>query len=217
MQVVSLIQQKGGVGKTTIAVHLAHQLQQDYPSKRVAVADADPQQSARKWLMRGQQAGCDEISAVAVAQDGEGKSLRKELALIDADLVLVDLPPAIAAVSLRAALYANLMLVPVGASALDLEAARAAIEVCEEAVAIAPHKKYLLVPSKVQQSTAAGRELRSVLQKWGPVTRTSIGLRVAYADAATAGVCIGVHAPNTTAHQEIQSLAREVAESLGGF
>lgn len=213
-QVISIIQQKGGVGKTTLAVHLAHELRAHTSGLRVAVADADPQQSAFKWISRGQANGVQGVSAVQVAADGDGKHLRREIDNIDADLVIIDLPPAIETVSLRAALYADVILVPVGASALDIEAGQAAIDVCEEALALDKTKAFLLVPSKVRQSTAAGRELGTVLKTWGPVARTSIGLRVALADAATAGHGINDYSPNSEAHREIASLAKEVTEIL---
>jgi chromosome partitioning protein len=211
-KIVSVLQQKGGVGKTTIAVHLAHELCRLHPEKAIVVADADPQGSATKWITRGSAAGRTEIRVMPVAVDGEGRGLKRELAALGADIVVLDLPPAVAAVSLRAALYSNLMLVPVGASALDLEAARAALDVCEEATEADSTKKYLLVPSRVQSSTAAGQELRRVLQQWGPVARASIGLRVAFSDAAAAGQGVTTYAPNSAAHQEIQALAAEVCE-----
>jgi len=213
-QVISIIQQKGGVGKTTLAVHLAHELRAQTPGLRVAIADADPQQSACKWIARGQANGIDGITAVHVAADGDGKHLRREIEEIKADLVIIDLPPAIETVSLRAALYADVILVPVGASALDIEAGRAAIDVCQEALDLDSSKAYLIVPSKIRQSTAAGREIASVLKTWGPVARTSLGLRVALADAATAGQGINDYAPSSSAHREVAALAKEVTELL---
>jgi chromosome partitioning protein len=185
-----------------------------YPALRIVIADADPQQSATKWVQRGQARGVDGVTVRQVAADGGGKALRQELAQLEADLVIIDLPPGVEAVSLRAALYSDLMLVPVGASALELEAARAAIEVCKEAVSMQKRKRFLLVPTRVQASTSAGRELRDVLRGWGPVSKASIGLRVALADAATAGEGVATFSPGTLAHAEFQALAREVAGAL---
>ena len=185
-----------------------------HPDWQIAVADADPQQSALKWIERGKAEGINGISAYSVAADGEGRALRAELAAIDADVVIIDLPPAIESVSLRAALYGNLMLVPVGPSALDIEAARDAVSVCEEALGMDGSKEFMLVPSKVRAGTAAGRELASVLAKWGRVSKSSIGLRQAYADAATSGEGITTYAPKSTAHAEIVALAEEIAAAL---
>ena len=215
MKIISVIQQKGGVGKTTVAVHLAHEIKALMPKFKITVADADPQNSALNWIKRGLSRGVNGVSGVAVATDGTGKTLKKELAGIDADLIILDLPPAIEAVSLRAALYSHLILVPVGASSLDLEAAKAAIDVCEEAIAENKDKIFLIVPTRVQTSTAAGKELKDVLKKWGPVSKSSMGLRVSFADAATLGEGITTFAPNTAAHKEITALAKEALLLLG--
>lgn len=215
MKVISIIQQKGGVGKTTLAVHLAHELKAQFPKLRVSVADADPQRSASNWIERGHKRGFKSISVSTVAIDGEGKLLKKEIDAINGDICIVDLPPAIAAVSLRAALYSHLMLIPVGASALDMEAARAALDVCEEAISMKDSKQFLIVPTRIQAHTGAGKELRTVLKKWGPVSKANMGLRVSYADAAMAGEGISSFSPGSEAHAEIRSLAAEASKLLG--
>jgi len=212
IKVVSVLQQKGGVGKTTIAVHLATQIKELFPNLKVALADADPQKSATVWLSSG--ATDSGVSVHQVAVDIEGKRLMDELSSIDADLIIVDLPPAIAAISMRAALYSDLILVPVGASALDIEAARHAVDVCKEAIALDSSKQFLLIPNRVQMNTAAGRELRTVMSKWGPVSRATLCLRVAYADAVMLGVGINTFAPGSPAYQEIGQLAEEVIDML---
>lgn len=212
IKVISVLQQKGGVGKTTIAVHLATQIKELFPHLKVALADADPQKSATIWLSNSH--GTCGVSVHQVASDIEGKQLMDELSSIDADLVIVDLPPAIAAISMRAALYSDLLLVPVGASALDMEAARHAVDVCKEAIALDPTKQFLLVPNRVQMNTAAGRELRSALTNWGPVSKATLCLRVAYADAVMLGVGINTFAPGSPAYQEIGLLAEEVVQMI---
>jgi chromosome partitioning protein len=212
-KVLSVLQQKGGVGKTTIAVHLATQVRETFPKLRVALADADPQQSATIWIKKGN--GKAGVAIYPVAGDGEGENLRRELSKIDADLVILDLPPAIASVSMRAALYSDLMLVPTGASALDIEAAKIAITVCKEAIELDDNKQFLLVPNRVQQNTAAGRELRSVLEKFGPLSEATLCLRIAYADSVMHGVGVNKFAPGSTAYQEIGILAEEVVRLLG--
>lgn len=212
IRVVSVMQQKGGVGKTTIAVHLATQIKDLFPSLKIALADADPQKSATVWLQHSEQD--TGVSVYPVAADVEGKNLMDELSGIDADLIVVDLPPAIAAISMRAVLYSDLILVPVGASALDIEAARHAVDLCKEAIAMDSTKQFLLIPNRVQMNTAAGRELRTVLEKWGPVSKATLCLRVAYADAVMHGVGINSFAPASPAYQEIGLLAEEVIHLL---
>ena len=214
--IISVIQQKGGAGKTTLAVHLAHMITELRPGWRVAVADADPQRSASQWIARGEARGIGGVRGVVIAEDGEGKSLRAELTAIEADVVLIDLPPAIESLSLRAALYADVMLVPVGASTLDLEAARAAVNVCQEAMELDPRKRMLLVPSRVRAGTSSARELRPALARWGQVSDVGISLRVAYSDAATSGEGINTFEPEGQGFIEFVRLASEVLEMIEG-
>ena len=201
--IISVIQQKGGAGKTTLAVHLAHMIADLRPGWRVAVADADPQRSASQWLARGAARGVEGVSGVVIAEDGEGKQLRAELTAIES-------------LSLRAALYADLMLVPVGASTLDLEAARAAVNVCQEAMELDPRKRMLLVPSRVRAGTSSARELRPALEQWGRVSDVSVSLRVAYSDAATSGEGINTFEPEGQGFIEFVRLASEVLGLLEG-
>jgi chromosome partitioning protein len=215
LKIISVIQQKGGVGKTTLAINLAHELKAQFPLLRIVVADADPQKSASRWVARGIRNGVEGITAKAVAEDGDGISLRKELAALDAHLIILDLPPSVSNLSLRAALYSNLMLVPVGASVLDVEAMKAAVDVCEEGILTDKSKSFLIVPTKMQSTTTAGRELREVLKKLGPVSKSGMGLRVAYADAATRGEGITTFAPGSAAHEEVKAIAKEASKILG--
>lgn len=208
--IISTVQQKGGVGKTTLTVHLAHMIHALRPHWKIAVADADPQKSASNWITRGNELGQSMLQGYVVAQDGLGKQMNRELSEIEADVLFIDSPPAIESISLRSALYADLMLIPVGASILDIEAARQTIDVCEEAKAVDPRKKILLIPSKVRQNTSTSRELRPILQEWGEVSQSTIALRVAYADAATHGEGIHSYAPHSASYREMYRLANEV-------
>lgn len=71
MKIITVLQQKGGVGKTTVTVHLAAALASMHPTLLVAVADADPQGSATIWINRGN--GGIGVTAHTVAVDGDGR------------------------------------------------------------------------------------------------------------------------------------------------
>ena len=212
MKIITVLQQKGGVGKTTTTVHLAAALACQHPHLRVAVADADPQGSATIWIKRGN--GGTGVAVHTVAADGDGRNLRAELEAIDADVIIIDLPPALEAISLRAAIRADLLLVPTGPSVVDLSATKGAVSICKEALEYNPTKKYLLVPNRVQHNTAAGRELRGSLAAWGPVSEATLTLRVAFAESAAVGLGVSQYAPESPAAQEIGLLAEEVSRIL---
>lgn len=211
-KIVVSLQQKGGSSKTSLIMHCATMFKHLYPKMKVAVADADPQGSATLWMSKG---AIEDIELVKVARDGDGKQLKKELSDIDADVIWLDLPPYVESVSLRGALYGDVILVPVGPSELDIAAAHRPLDVCAEAVGLDPAKVVLLVPARVREGTASGKELREVLAGMGRVSKASIGMRAAYSDSVSAGVGVNLYAPGTKAYREIYDLTVEIAQELG--
>lgn len=212
VKIVALLNQKGGVGKTTTAVLLATQFKELFPNLKVALADADPQLSASGWIERGPEK--ENIRTYVVAKDREGVDLKTELDGIDADVIILDLPPGLAAVSLRGALFADLIVVPVGPSPVDLDASARAIGICKEVAGYKNNSKFILVPVRVRHNTAMGRELQSTLGQIGPVSKTSIVLREDYAKCFAKGVGVNTFSPGSAAHQEAGLLAEEIATIL---
>ena len=213
MHVITVLAQKGGAGKTTISVNLAVALALQHPHLKVAVADADPQESSFIWLKRGKGASGVSVTKVAVG-DSEGKSLKTDLAALDADIVVIDLPPSLEAISLRGAIHGNLILVPTNPSIVDLSATRKAVAVAKEAIKEMPGKQFLLIPNRVQNNTSSGRQLRDVLKTLGPVSSVTLCQRIAYSEAAIYGIGVSQHAPESPAAQEIGLLAEEVTYLL---
>lgn len=213
-QIVAVASLKGGVSKTTLAVNLACQLAAD--GARVAVVDADPQASAADWSA----AGALPVPVVALPLDDAAQmaAWMQRVRGLDAELVVVDLPPQAGAATLAALMLADLLLIPATPSLMDLRAAARAIELWREARQERgedrPH--VLLVPSRVDRRTYAGREVEAVLHDHGLPVAPAIGLRQAFVDAATAGTWIGQHAPRSVAHVEIQALAAIVRRMTSG-
>jgi len=106
MKTVAIISQKGGAGKTTVAIHLAVAAEQH--GVRTAVFDLDPQASATSWADRRKTPAPAVVAAQAAAQS--------------ADLVLIDSAPNADAASLAAARVADLILIPCRPAAFDLDA-----------------------------------------------------------------------------------------------
>jgi len=130
----------------------------------------------------------------------------------DADLVVIDLPPHTGAATAAALILADLFVVPVAPSGLDLRAAAKALDMLREARAARGDGKpaALLVPSRVDRRTGAGREIEAALHEMGEPVGPAIGLRAAFVDSATSNDWVGSFAPRSIAHQEIAALAAVV-------
>ena len=136
----------------------------------------------------------------------------REVETASADVVVLDLPPRSGAAFSAAFALASLVVVPVGASGADLAATSRLLDLLREAREVNGDGKprCLLVPSRVDRRTAAGRELEGVLYELGESVGPAIVQRSAHADAFGAGVWIGQFAPRSAAHQEIETLASVV-------
>ncbi len=207
MPIVAVGNLKGGVGKSTLTVNLACELA---ASRRVFLVDADAQATAAEWMA----GGLLPVKGEALPLDDERKAAAwiKRVRAADADLVLIDLPPHTGAATAAALIVADLFLVPVAPSGLDLRAAAKALDLLREARQARGQgqPRALLVPSRVDRRTGAGREIEAALHEMGEPVGPAIGHRSAFVDSATARDWIGAFAPRSVAHQEVQALAAVV-------
>lgn len=116
MKTIAIISQKGGAGKTTVAVHLAVEAQRQ--GLTVALFDLDPQASASSWSDKRK----SDMPVVVSAQAARLPSLLEQARNQKADLVIIDSAPNADAASLAAARAADLILIPCRPVAFDLEA-----------------------------------------------------------------------------------------------
>jgi chromosome partitioning protein len=207
MRIIAIGNLKGGCGKSTLAVNLACELASGC---RVRLIDADDQATASEWL----EAGALPISGQALPLDDERQAVAwmRHVHATDADIVVIDLPPHNGAATAAALFICDLFVVPVAPSGLDLRAAVKAIALLHEARAARADGKpaALLVPSRVDRRTGAGREIEAALHEMGEPVGPAIGLRSAFVDSATANDWIGAFAPRSIGHQEIATLAAVV-------
>ena len=127
MEVWALISQKGGSGKTTLALHLA--VEAARRGERVLLIDLDPQASAMKWADRRQPSPVDiDVSSKQPARLDAVLKTAKDSGYTAA--MLLDTAPNADQAALRAACAANLVLIPCRPSILDLDAIGATLELC---------------------------------------------------------------------------------------
>lgn len=223
MQLISVINLKGGVGKTTIAVNLAATLaDQGYP---VLLVDADPQQSATQWAQQqptggGAAAGRLPMTVVPLRADAGAPQFQAALHQLaqaaQATLVVLDCPPELSDPALVAALLADLVLVPVTPSPLDVWAAQQAVETAREARALRDGVKPLisLVPSKLLAQTVLARDLPATLAALGEPVAPGITQRVALIEAIVLGQTIRTYATTSPAAAEFTALAHHTLRRL---
>lgn len=198
--VITVAQQKGGSGKTTLAANLAVEFQRQ--GLRVAVLDTDAQGSLGRWFMarraRGE-AGMEFSTASAWGVSYECEKLRKQ-----SDVVIIDTPPKVDA-DLRPALReADLVLVPVAASHVDLWAIDGVLELVAR-----EGKRALLVLNRAKAGNRLTAEVAEAAAALGEVAQARLGSRVVFAE--TLGTGHGAsEAGRSAARDEVAALATEV-------
>lgn len=208
--VITVAQQKGGSGKTTMAVHLAVRFLSEGWS--VAVLDTDPQGSLGRWFMArvdrtDGEPGMEFSTASAWGVGYEVGKLKRSH-----DLVVIDTPPK-ADSDLRPALReADLALVPVAASALDLWATESVLDLVDRT-----GRRALTVLNRARPSTRVHAEILSqVAELPAQMAVTALHNRVIYAEAMGQGMGVTETARRGPAAAEITSLADEIATLLIG-
>jgi chromosome partitioning protein len=201
-QIITIAQQKGGAGKTTLAVNLAVAFAAR--GLRVALLDTDPQGSLGRWFMTRRErlgdAGVEFGTASAWGVGYECEKLGK-----NNDIVIVDTPPKVDSDLKPALREADLILVPVGSSHVDLWATDGVID-----LAVRVGKRCVIVLNRVKSGTRLAEEVAGAAAEISAhVAQGRLGQRVAFAE--TLGQGLGVsELGKSPAKAEVSDLADEV-------
>jgi chromosome partitioning protein len=204
MKTVTFLTQKGGSGKTTLAVHIAVAAQQ--AGERVAIADSDPQGSAASWKA----ARDTESPAVFPVPTSELPRFMRAALEDDISLTIIDTAPHAAPRAALAAAAADLILIPCRPTALDIAAAGASAEIVNAA-----EKPAVFVLNACPARAPEVAETREALTPYGlPVCSVEIGERRSLSRAIASGRAVTEFDPKGKASLEINNLWNWIKEAL---
>lgn len=202
---IAVQNQKGGVGKTTLAIHISHALA--LKGARVLLVDADPQGSARDWAAARE----DKPPFSVVGLDRP--TLHRDLPPIakDYDHVVIDGPPRVSDLARSAIIAADLVVVPIQPSPYDVWAANEIIKLIQEASVFKENLKSVFVINRRIVNTAIGRDVGDALAEYSiPVLKTVISQRVGFAESAATGRTVLDIDPKGAAAKEVLALTKEI-------
>lgn len=207
--IIALLNQKGGVGKTTLAIHLAAALA--LRRRKVLLIDADPQGSALAWATSRQVAALFPVIGLPT------KNLHKEVPTHASHYqdVIIDGPPRVNEIARSAILASDVVLIPVQPSPYDIWAAKEIVDLLGEASAFKEKQKSSFVINRKITNTAIGRDAAEALAGFGlHVLSSTITQRVAFAESAATGAVVMETEPSGPAATEINALVDEVLKWL---
>jgi chromosome partitioning protein len=213
MRTVAIVSQKGGAGKTTLAVHLATAAMQ--AGLAVLIIDTDPQATASRWSQwrRGQDpdvvdCGAPSLLAAKLAKAAE----------LGAQLWIIDSPPHADLMARQAAKLADLVLIPCRPKAFDL----AAVEATAELVRSGGKPAFVVFTAGPPRAPLIYREAALLIAGDGqdpglgvPIAPVTLPDRAAFHHSTAQGLTAGETDPNGKAAREVRALWAWTCEQLG--
>lgn len=206
MPVLSIVNEKGGVGKTTITTHLARGLQK--LGKDVLLVDSDPQGSLRDWYAA---AGEDnDLPPILVA---DRPQLFKNVDQFKKEWTIIDGAPSIESLSASIIKISDYILIPVQPSPYDIWATESLVCMIKSHQELADRPQAAFIISRQIGGTKITKETRKALEDYDfPVFKNATTQRIVYPRTAAQGTTALDEDPNGLGAKEIQEIIKEVLE-----
>lgn len=202
--IISFLNQKGGVGKTTLSINVAACLASQ--SRKVLLVDADKQGSAATWAgLRDE----TDFQVVSMARENLAKDVLRIAA--DYEHTIIDGPPHAEGIARACVIASDFVALPIEPSGLSTWASDLTVRQVREAQDYKDTIKCGFVVSRKIGKTVIGREIRTMAGEAGiPILDSEVEQRVAYAESLTMGKTIFEWSPDGPAAKEIADLTKEI-------
>ena len=208
-EVITIAQQKGGTGKTTLAVHLALAFIK-YHNLKVAIIDTDPQGSLGKWFMIRSEKKISNQNLTFKTASLWGAQYESKILKQDHDIVIIDTPPKIESDARPAIEAANLVIIPVAPSPVDFWATEAIIEIAKKA-----KRKILIQINRANHRSKLISKTYEYIKSINiPATKTLIGNRQIFIASMGEGKTVVEKQRKSKAVEEIKKISEQILLEL---